>query len=458
MLFHLILWTRHGRALINHLQAAQIHEDADACHGRADFEKEVELREAAMLRAQEGGAGSAVAIALCHQSLGHARLALEDWPGAEAEYRKCLGFEAECALHPPLAANAWLGLERACLERHHVAELGRAYAGAVPVIEGRKKDRDKIGLAVARSMLAQVHHRAGSFDKALQEITEALRILPGGRDRLMLRAILYSTKAQCELGLGSVERGLAAARQAADILRSGKLPSAERNLGWDELGELGEELWRSGQDALAVDLLREAIEQLELGGAAATAAQYRIKLSAVLRQLGNLDDAWRWLPNEGHLSVNSRRCLLAEKARLELAAGRTEEAVADCRNLLALWQTAPNDPVVETAAAEALLAEAYLDAGDYTQAEALARRAAEVLGPWQHFEAAGCLVTLALAQWRITSEWAPDSLDEAHRVIQADPLLSPAAKKRILDSHAARVERYGPIKEVRAAVAVAAYS
>ena len=364
---------------------------------------------------------------------------------------------APCTRHwRPTPGCVWKELVSSA---HHVAELGRAYAGAVPVIEGRKKDRDKIGLAVARSMLAQVHHRAGSFDKALQEITEALRILPGGRDRLMLRAILYSTKAQCELGLGSVERGLAAARQAADILRSGKLPSAERNLGWDELGELGEELWRSGQDALAVDLLREAIEQLELGGAAATAAQYRIKLSAVLRQLGNLDDAWRWLPNEGHLSVNSRRCLLAEKARSSWRPGvrkRRLPIAGTCspcgrqRRTIRWSRRPPPKPCWRK---------------PIWMREIIRRRRRSPVGPprcsvrGSTSKRPVCLITLALAQWRITSEWAPDSLEEAHRVIQADPLLSPAAKKRILDSHAARVERYGPAKEVRAAVAVvAAYS
>jgi tetratricopeptide (TPR) repeat protein len=458
MLFHLILWTRHGKALLNQIQALQIQEEADACHKRADFEKEVELREAALLRAQQGGEGSAVAIALCHQALGHARLAVEDWSGAEASQRSCLGFEAECALHPPLAANAWLGLQRACLERHHVAEVGRAYAGAVRIIEGRKKNRDKIGLAVTQTMLAQVHLRAGGFDKALQEIAEALRILPGGRDRLMLRATLYSTQAECELGLGSVERGTAAARQAADILRSDKLPATDRNLGWDELGELGERLWRWGQDELAVELTREAIEQLELGGAAATAAQYRIKLSAALRQLGELEEVWRWLPKEGELSTGSRRCLLAERARLQLAAGRTQEAVADSRELLGLWQAAPHNPVMETAVAEALLAEAYLEAGEYTQSETLARRAGEVLTPWRHFEAAACLITLALAHWRATSEWTAAAMDESRRLIEADPLLSPAAKTRILETQAARVERYGPTQEVRAAVAIAAYS
>jgi len=448
MLFHLILWTRHGQGLIQHLQAAQMHEDADACHKQADYEKEVELREAALRRAQEGGEESALAIAASHHSLGHARKSLGDWPGAEAEFRKCLGFEAECALNPPMAAGAWLGLQRVCITRHHVDEAARAYASAVPLLEGRKKDRHKTGLAATRAVLALVHRRGGTFDKALPEIAEALRTLPGGRDRLLLRASMYSIQAQCELAMDSVERGLAAAHHVTDILHSGKLKPEQRNQGWNELGELGEELWRLGQDALAVDLLRETIEKLELGRAAATAAQYRIKLSAAYRQLGKLDDGWRWLPNESGLSTVSRRCLLAERARLQLAAGHANEAVADCRELLALWQTAPNDPVAEIAVAEALLAEAYLESGDYEQAEALARKAVDVLGPWKHFEVAGCLITRALAQRRITGEWTPVSMDEIRMLIQDDPLLSPAAKTRILETQAARVERHGPTKEV----------
>jgi hypothetical protein len=70
-----------------------------------------------------------------------------------------------------------------------------------------------------------------------------------------------------------------------------------------------------------VDLLREAIEQLEAGGAAATAAQYRIKLAAVLRQLGRLEEASQWLPKADNLSAISRRSLLAERAQLQLTAG-----------------------------------------------------------------------------------------------------------------------------------------
>ena len=457
MLFHLMLWTPHGQVLIQHLQAAQMHEDADECHNQADFEREVELRETALGRAQEGGEGSALAIAIGYQYLGHARLAMEDWTGAEAEHRRCLKSEAECALNPAMTANAWLGLQRACIERHHVDEAARVYANAAPVIERRQKNRDRIGLAVAKTMLAQVHQRGGAFDKALHEVSEVLRILPPGRDRLMLRAILHSIQAQCEFALDSVERGTEATRQLAEIVRSGKLPPAKRNLGWDELGELGEDLWKLGQESMALELMREATEQLEAGDAQATAAQYRIKLAAAHRQLGKLDEAGKWLPNEDELSVVSRRCLLAERARLHMPSGRAQEAVADARALLALWQVEPNDPVTEVAVAESLLAEACLAAEEYGQAETLARKALDVLSPWKHSESAACLVTLALARWHAYGAWMPRCMDEARILIEADPLLSPAAKKRVLETQAARLERYGPAKPAVAPSAFAAY-
>jgi len=457
MLFHLIPWTRHGKVLLTHIQVAQMQEDADACHKQADFDKEVELREAALIHAQESGAAGAVAIAVSHQALGRARSAQGDWPAAEVEYRKFLEFEAECALHPGLAANTWSGLQRVSRERHHADEAFRAYARALPILESRKKGRDKLGLAVSSAMLAQAHYRAGAFDLASPQIAEAIGILPGGRDRHLVRTSLYAIQAECEFSTDCVERGLAAARHAHDIVRSGKLRSEEQNLGWNELADTSRELLRLGEDSLAIGLLRDAIEQLEAGGARATAARYRIELSAALRQLGNVEEAWQCLPKDVGVSVAARRCWLTERAQLHLACGRSADAVADARSLLALWQTAAHDPVTELAVAEALLAEAFLVAGEYAQAEALARKAIEVLGPWKHRETAAGLVTLALAQWQLAGEWRPAALDEARMLVEADRLLSPAAKRRILETQAARVERYGPTREVREAVAVAAY-
>jgi predicted NBD/HSP70 family sugar kinase len=83
-----------------------------------------------------------------------------------------------------------------------------------------------------------------------------------------------------------------------------------------------------------------------------------------------------------------------------------------------------------------LLAEACLDAGDHLRAGELAHKAAEVLGAWQHCEMASCLTTIALA------EGLPEHAEKARQLIEADSLLLPDAKKRLLDAQTARMKRF----------------
>jgi tetratricopeptide (TPR) repeat protein len=441
MIFHLIMRTRPGQFLLDNSLVAQMREDAEAYQDTANFENEIPLREMMLQRALAAGEENAMTIAVCHQSLGYARLVAEDWPGAERELSKCLGFEAECGLNPPLAANAWSLLHVACVERHEVAEASRIYARATTVLEGRKRDRDPLGLAVTKTMQAQLHQRAGSFGEALKEASEALRILRSGRDRLSLRAMLYSVQAESEVCLGSIERGLDAAERAAAIVRSGEIPAGQRNIAWNRLGKLGERLWHAGQSALAMNLLRETIEQLELGGAGTASARQRIRLARIFRQLGRLDEAATCLPKQDSLPIVPVRYLLEERARLELTAERPLGAVAACRELLTLWRTEP-DATAETAAAESLLAMACLEAGDNGQAEALAQKAAEVLGPWQHPENVCCRITLALTRPQTGRLRTSSLIDECLLQIQVDPLLLPAEKARFLESEANRLERH----------------
>jgi hypothetical protein len=139
MLFHLALQTVPGRQLMNRILLTQVQEDAEACHGRANFEEEVKLREKGLRLALEDGPGSALLVAVWHQTLGSAKMACDDWPGAVAEYRECLEFEAECTAHPPLAANAWSGLQKASAMRHDLAEARRVYAAVAPINEGQRQ-------------------------------------------------------------------------------------------------------------------------------------------------------------------------------------------------------------------------------------------------------------------------------------------------------------------------------
>jgi tetratricopeptide (TPR) repeat protein len=446
MLYHLLSDTPAGRELMGHIELSLVQEQAAAAHSRADFQKEVELREVALRLTQEGRERDSMGIALGHQTLGHALLALEDWPRAQTEFLKCLEFAAECDLDPSLRANSWLGLQEACVERYWVAEAARAGSSAVKAIGERKPARHPAGLAVSRITLAQAHLRAGAYEAALAEATGALAILPRSRDCQMLRAAIFSVQAQAHVSLGAEGAGIAATREAAAILNSHGIPEPSRNLAIGELGELGYELWRNGQSSAGIDLMRLAERQLESGGAAVTAAQFRIKLAAALRASGRQAEAMETLPAEPADKALPRsvlRSLLGERAELYLAAGHPLEAVADARALLALWQ--PEAAAEgEIAAAEALLARACLEAGNPAEAEPLARHAVSVLVPWGHPDAASCCITLALA----TRERSRGVFADALHLLESTPLLSAAERTRRLEAERARIDHFGPIEGV----------
>ena len=113
----------------------------------------------------------------------------------------------------------------------------------------------------------------------------------------------------------------------------------------------------------------------------------------------------------------------------------------DCRELVALWRAHPCSPAPEIASAEALLAQACVAAGKTDEAESLARGAADLLGAWQHPDAAGCLVTLALAHMQATGEVDSDRIADAFHLIENAALLNPAEKARRKDAEIARIRR-----------------
>ena len=446
MLFHLIFWTPAGRLLLDRKRVTQMGEEADAFHAQAAFDKEIEVKEAMLERSLAFGQDNAFMIAACHQMLGTAYSLVEDWPAAELHYRKCLEFEGEMAANPALAGNVWSGLQKASIRRQHVAAAGPAYASAVAILEKRKAGGGGPARpAVAHAMLAQVHLRNGSFKTALGEIEAGLKLLPRSSSSLFLRGHLLRCEAVCRVQLGEIDAGLAAARAAADLYRSSEVPPDRRNLAWEDIADLGDELASARHSALAIDLLREGIAHLESCGARFVAALYRIKLATALRQLGQMDEADEAraeLAAERTLSPALRRAFLAERARLHMVSGRADLAVADCRELVALWSAHACAPAAEIASAEALLAEACLAAGDPAEAEALATQAADVLGPWQHPDAASCLITIALARSQSAGEGSSALIDEAFRLMEGAALLGPVEKARIRECETARIREF----------------
>ncbi|HEV2325534.1 MAG TPA: hypothetical protein VGS10_16400, partial [Terracidiphilus sp.] len=445
MLLNLVLWTRHGRELLNRVAFERLREDAQTAHDQADFEKQASLHEDALQQARTDS--DRLMMAASYQGLGHALLAQDEWHKAEEAFRVCLQFQAEVAALPALAGNVWSGLHMACVKRHRVTEAEQAYTSAVAVLEARKKDR--ANLPVTRAILAQVYYHGDKFEEALNESKASQKLLPAKGDWNLLRAKLLIRQARCELRLGMVEDGLGTARRASDLLRSGQIRTARGNAAAEELGALADGLWESGWLTEAEEAMRHAIEGLESGGAKTTAARHRIKLAAVLRHTGRPKEAARALPFETGLSTALRRSLLAERARLHLESGRPSDALADSQELLSLWQAEGGDGAAEIAAAKSLLAQACLDAGGYEQARALSHKAREVLAARHHPEAAACLLTEALARWRTGWEM-PACIAEVRQLVQSDALLTDAEKARFLESEARRALRHGCFGEAEA--------
>ena len=445
MLLHLVLWTRHGRELLNRVAFERLREDAQTANDQADFEKQASLHEDALQQAR--AESDRLMMAASYQGLGHALLAQEEWHKAEEAFRACLEFPAEVAALPALAGNVWSGLQMACVKRHRGTEAEQAYASAVAVLEARKKNR--ANLPVTRAILAQAHFHAGRIQEALNECRASQKLLPSKGDWNLMRAKLLIREARCELHLGMVEDGLSTARRASELLRSGRISAARRNAAAEELGALADSLWESGQAAEAEEAMHRGIELLESGGAAATAARYGIKLASMLRHTGRPKEAARVLPTEPSLATVLRRALLAERTRLHLESGRPNDALADSQELLGLWQAEGGEAATEIAIAKSLVAQACLDAGGYEQARVLAQKAGEALTACHHPEGATCLLTQALARWRTAGE-RPACIGEMRRLVQSDALLTDAEKTRVLETEARRALRHGCFGEAEA--------
>ncbi len=418
MLLHLILWTPAGQLLLDRQRVVQLGEEAEACHARADFDRQIRIMEEMVERSREFGNANALMIAACEQALGTAHGLVDDWPSAENCLQRALEFGGELAANPALAANVWSGLHMAQVHRHDLAVVGQTYASTVAILNHRRQSRsDHAEPAVSFAMMAQAHLRNGSYQAALEEIEGGLAT--ASSRATSLRAHLLRSKAVCLFHRGDKDAARAAAYESANLFRS-----TGRNLGWEDVADLGQAIWIAGDEFLSLELMREGIERLESGGAAGIAGKYRTKLAGTLRVLGDAETAWRELPLEAALSAPLRRSFLAERTELHLALGRPDDALADGRRLVELWRNHPCRPALETASAGALLSKACLAAEDWLEAEGLAIQAFDVLGPHEHPDAAVCLVTLAVVrsdESRIT---------EALRLIDHAPLLGPAEKAR----------------------------
>jgi hypothetical protein len=258
---------------------------------------------------------------------------------------------------------------------------------------------------------------------------------------------------ECEIRLGAPERGFVAAEEAATILRSAEIPETQRNQAIAAIGYLGVAFWMAGRVSEALALLDESARGLDERGLAERASHHRQTIATVLRKAGRLAEAEAALPDGTKLGVADHRRFLDERGEIHLAAGRSEEAVADFEAVVGLGTKHPPLGPIESAMAQASLAAAYLQANRLDEAEALTQTSSSVFRAKRHPDLAESLVTLAMIDWRrqdATSYW-PGAL----AVMVDAPLVEPATKARFLERTAGRLERAGRIDEAAQARAAA---
>ena len=457
MLMHLILHTRRGDELIALVLSGRLGQNAHDRRRAGDHEGALALHRRALQRLQEGKKRDPIGLALAYSHLGLSELAAGSRRAAEANLRAGLDLLAGNAREPGIAVNCWAGLHRIFRLEHRAGEADEAYRAALDAL-GKLHDHPPRGMSTAmiEGSITELHAAAGEFEAALATIARALARLDDGRKQLRLRGMLLRHRVQCELELGRPDVGLAAAQEAATVLRSCDESERELSVAPEELGMLGLELWLGGQTGAAIPILTECIQAFEALGEQNPADRFRLSLANVLRLEDRLEEAEAALSRPSPDERLSQQ-FLETRADIHCSEGRFSEAVAGYLELLRRKEQDPDVPDFELAAVHSWLAEAYLSAGRLEEAEPMAQGAWETLTAAKSPEASHAAITLALVakqRGRPAAEWIEGGL----RAIEDARLLRHAEKARFLERSARRLESGGlPDEAARCQLAAQAH-
>lgn len=265
---------------------------------------------------------------------GDARLALSDFAGAEAAYRKAIAADPDFA--PAYSHLAYALLFNPATQPAALDEARRATEIAPESAE-------------AWAYLGRAYDWNGRFDEALAAVEKAAQLDPENADVQSFLGEIYAD-------LRMYPEAVRAAEKAVRLDPSNA--EAHRNLGY-----------------VYADMSRNAEALAEFQKAHELQPRFVHRLTSLAAHyLYNLDDeesAREWLAQAQELAPDDYITLLF-LARVEAARGRTETAVAYCGRILELAPDAPDG--------HNCLGGVYLEAGDFQNAEA-ERRAAIQANP-----------------------------------------------------------------------------
>ncbi len=454
-LLQLMQRSRGGEEFLNLFGASIDEEQAEESRASVDLDDEVASRARVVDQLKAGKGHDRLPLAVAYQNLGIAQFHASDVSEAETSLNAALKIFQQCRdVHPALEGNVWSVLCHIHRERHQLEAVQTDYAHALDAFD-RAEKKGGVDPVQRRLVVASLHMHAGHPDLALVEIAEGFAALPAGPKSAMNRATLLRLQAEADFATGLPLRGLAAASEAAGLLRSPELLENEGRRAVAQLVALGGALWKGGQSDEGILLTSEAIAWMEQHGSERLAARCRVGLAAKLRKAGRLDEADAALPEETDLPANQWAGFFAVRGQIRLARLRFDEAMDDFARGVQLRSAGVRPSPVTLALDKSGLAEALLGCGRVTDAERQALDALEVLLPAGHPDASEALITLALIGWQRGEDGADAQFEQAIRCIVDAPLLEPAVKARTLEEEEQRLRYYGRVNEATRADAEA---
>jgi tetratricopeptide (TPR) repeat protein len=446
MLFHLILWTRHGQTLHASIVTSKAHHDAREKFAHADTQAEIELCRHALQRELKR-AGNSLSLAHAHQSLGFALVRGTRLKEAAESLEHSIEVFNQCPKAPALMeGNSWYGLERIYQTQHRVADARRCYESALLAFERAKLQVSGDQLTDCLRVTAHLHLDAGNAARALAEIEQAIGQLPEVPKHLLVLGELWVQRSECESQLGYPDRATEAATHAARLFGAKNMPESARNHALKRLGLLAHTVRKARRDLDAVGLLREAAAGLDQRGLSDDAAGVHIQCAAFLRETKDLDAAAAELPPESSLRADQRTKFVSERAEISLAKGDHESAIADFEEALRLTRADAGLRDTHVASAEECLARALFEGGRIEEAERLATQAYETLKSENHPDAAEPLITLALIAWKRHAS-GDAFLAEALSITFAAPFVGAFERARFLENTSERLHHAGRSRE-----------
>jgi tetratricopeptide (TPR) repeat protein len=454
-LLQLTLRNRAGEEFLNLFAASTDMERAEEARASVDLDDEVASRLRVVERIKSGGGHDRLPLAVAWQNLGIAQFQAADPAEAEASLQESLRMLQNCRdVHPALEGNVWSVLCHLHRERHQADGVESAYRRALDAFE-RAEKKGGVDPVQRRLVVASLHLHAGHPELALDEIETGFAVLPSGAKHAMNRATLLRLRSECDFAMGQPARGLAAAREAAELLRSAAALENNGRRAVAQLVALGASLWKGGQGEEGILVFSEAVTWLEQHGASPLAARCRIGLAAKLCKAGRLGDAEAALPPEADLPAYQWGTLCAVRGSIRLAQLRFEDATADFARGIQLRGAGVRPNPVSVAVDKSGLAQALFGCGRVADAEREALEALDILLPSAHPDASEALLTLALIGWQRGEQGADAQFEQALRCIANAPLLEPALKARHLEDEARRLRHYGRVNEAARADAQA---